>query len=573
MRTRGNTNYLSLARRTVQIGLLLLFVAIVAVTRSRPDAVPGPWTKLFFLIDPFLLLATWLAAHAVPLVLLWALPTLLLTAVFGRVFCGWVCPLGAIHAITSRLVRRRAAKTGTVPVCLNGPEARTDPAPAKQQRGQSPLSPNRWSSWQLAKYYLLAGGLAMAVFGGHAATIFDPIVMLYRTTTTVLFPATQWAVEEGSTAIFVNQPDHGPFRPGVITEPIYGFLRDHVFTVPKQAFVGSGLVAGLFFVTLALNAYRPRFWCRYLCPLGGLLGLVSWRPLLRRVVDADRCNGCGLCGAACHGAAAASPGHDWMAAECLTCFDCHGSCPRGALKFQWMAPWRSGAGQASIDLSKRATLSAALGGVAALAVVRATPLARGQRYHPDLIRPPGARPEREFLQRCTACGMCMKVCPTGGLQPAWSEAGWEGLWTPRLVPAIGHCDSTCNLCGQVCPTGAIRSLPLEEKQRTKIGLASFDIRRCIPYAYGRDCMVCEEHCPVDTKAIYCVETVTRDHDGHAIVVKQPRVDPKRCIGCGQCENVCVFKDRPAIHVFSANESRNPDNQPILDDAGGGAYGG
>jgi formate hydrogenlyase subunit 6/NADH:ubiquinone oxidoreductase subunit I len=149
------------------------------------------------------------------------------------------------------------------------------------------------------------------------------------------------------------------------------------------------------------------------------------------------------------------------------------------------------------------------------------------------------------------------------LQPAISEAGLEGLWTPRLVPKLGYCDYTCNLCGQVCPTGAIELLTVEEKQQTKIGLAAFDVRRCIPYAYGRECIVCEEHCPVPDKALYAVEVEVEDHDGNKRIVKQPRVDPERCIGCGICENKCVFTDRPAVHVFSANEARNPGNQPIL----------
>jgi MauM/NapG family ferredoxin protein len=420
------------------------------------------------------------------------------------------------------------------------------------------------------KYYLLAGVLAMALVGGHWGMIFDPLVLLYRTTTVALFPAAQWAVEEGSTAIYQHQPDHGFFRPGIVTEPVYDFLRLHVFTVPKQAFLGSGLVAGLLIVTLALNAYRPRFWCRYVCPLGALLGLAAWRPLLRRTVRQSSCNQCDLCGRTCQGAVAAAPGSGWMASECLGCFNCSGSCPKGALQFQWVLPWRRSAGGQSLDLSKRAVLGGAVAGVAALALLRATPQGRGRTFHPRLIRPPGARAEPAFIERCTACGLCMKGCPTGGLQPAWTEAGLEGLWTPRLVPAIGHCDFNCTLCGRLCPTQAIQPLSVEEKQQTKIGLASFDTSRCIPYAYGRDCMVCEEHCPVADKAIYFVEIEVQDHDGRKTTIKQPRIDPKRCIGCGQCENVCVLKDRPAVRVFSANESRHPENQPMLaDDAYGG----
>jgi len=156
----------------------------------------------------------------------------------------------------------------------------------------------------------------------------------------------------------------------------------------------------------------------------------------------------------------------------------------------------------------------------------------------------------------------MKVCPTGGLQPCGLEMGLESLWTPRLVPQIGYCDYGCNRCGFVCPTEAIRPLPLIEKQQTRLGLATFDTSRCIPYAYGRDCMVCEEHCPIPDKAIYFLEVEITDRQGQKRLIKRPYVDATKCIGCGVCESVCVFRDRPAIRVTSANESRNSKNQPI-----------
>jgi polyferredoxin len=536
-------------RRLVQIGFLLAFVGLLVSVRFRAETEPGPLEKVFLLADPLLLAATWLAAHAVPALLLWSLVVLGITVLAGRVFCGWVCPLGAVHAIASRLLRPWRGK-------------------------RKPRDP--WSRWQLAKYYLLAGLLAGAAFGFHWVTIFDPIVLLTRTTTTALLPAAQWSVEEGSTAIYQADGEYGTVKKlhlTAATEPAYAFLRDHVFTIPKQAFLGGAIIFAFFAGTLALNAYRPRFWCRYLCPLGALLGIFSWRPLLRRNVQEAGCNRCDLCGMACHGAAAVGPGEGWRPSECLGCFNCSDACRRDSLSFRLAWPWRRQPRLERLDLSKRALFASAFGGLAALAVARISPQARGRQFNPLLIRPPGSRAEREFLQRCTSCGLCMKVCPTGGLQPTLVEAGWEGLWTPRLVPQIGYCDHNCtasgNLCGRVCPTEAIQALTLDEKHAAHIGLAAFDTTRCIPYAYGRDCMVCEEHCPVPHKAIYCLEVEVTDRDGNRTKIKQPHVDAALCTGCGVCENVCPYKDSPGIRVTSANEDRHPDNQPLL--AGGSPY--
>ena len=524
-------------RRLVQVGVLVVFVVLVLAARPAPESLPSDGLKAFFLADPLILLLTALAARAVPLILLWSLVTVVVTLLLGRIFCGWICPLGTVHSLAGWAF---------------------DKVQSRSQRQDA------YTGWQKAKYYLLAGALAMAVLGGHWITIFDPLVLLYRTVATAMAPAFQWGVEESAHSVFQADPHLGAVHLTSLTEPVYRFFRDHVFVLPKQAFVGAGLVWGIFVVMVAANAYRRRFWCRYVCPLGALLGLLARWPVLRRQVAAEGCNQCGLCLTACHGASASGPGQLWRPSECLMCLNCSQACRRESCSFVWVSwPGQKEPPLAPVGLSRRGLLWSALGGLAALAGMRATPQGRANVYYsPRLIRPPGARPEPEFLARCTGCGMCMKICPTGGLHPAITEAGLEGLFTPRLVPLIGHCDYNCTACGHICPTEAIRPLSLEEKHQIKIGLAAFDPTRCIPYVYGRNCIVCEEHCPVPEKAIYCTEQKIELRNGQTRTVLLPRVDPDKCIGCGVCEHVCPLDDQPGIRVLSTNETRHDRHQPL-----------
>ena len=236
-----------------------------------------------------------------PAILLASLATILLTVVLGRVFCGWVCPLGALHAVAGWFFQRFW--------------------PNRKRR-------DHWSRWQLTKYYLLIGMLVMAVFGVHALCVFDPLVLLYRSSATALYPAAQWMTEEGSTAIYHADPGVGPVRLTKVTEPAHEFLQHHVFMRPNEAFLGGGVILLLLVATLVLNAYRPRFWCRYLCPLGALLGVFAWRPWLRRKVEKTTCNECDLCRIGCHGAACLSPGDGWKPSECFGCMNCVERCPQ-----------------------------------------------------------------------------------------------------------------------------------------------------------------------------------------------------------------------------------------------------
>ena len=196
----------------------------------------------------------------------------------------------------------------------------------------------------------------------------------------------------------------------------------------------------------------------------------------------------------------------------------------------------------------------------------------GVNHSPFLIRPPGSQPEKNFLERCIRCGQCMRVCPNNALHPTILEAGFEGLWTPYMIPKIGYCEPTCTLCGQVCPTGAIQELAFEEKvgdednQPMRMGTAFFDRGRCLPWAMATPCIVCEEWCPVSPKAIYVQEEMAIDTEGNEVRVQRPRVDPALCTGCGACEYACPVFDRKAVYVTSVGETRSEINQILLERA-------
>ncbi len=223
-----------------------------------------------------------------------------------------------------------------------------------------------------------------------------------------------------------------------------------------------------------------------------------------------------------------------------------------------------------IDLNRRAVVSVGLSGLFGSMLFRSTPLGDAQTYNPALIRPPGSLPEDEFLAKCIKCGECMKVCLTNVLHPTYLEAGLEGMWSPFLNMDVSYCEYQCTLCGQVCPTSAIEEITLIERNPTepgkkpvKIGQAFFDKNRCLPWALDIPCLVCEEHCPTPTKAIWVKKVEVIGRNGEVIKLQQPRVDPELCIGCGICQDVCPINDRPGIYVTSAGESRNPGNHFLL----------
>jgi len=282
-------------------------------------------------------------------------------------------------------------------------------------------------------------------------------------------------------------------------------------------------------IILGLNLLAKRFWCRYLCPLGALVALLSKFSWLQRFVT-DSCAKCKQCVPECPMDTISREDFSSDPGECLQCLNCFARCAVASLTFK--GGWRPGFGY-EYDPSRRQLLASLATGLVGAGLLK-TDLFRSK--NPFQLRPPGAE-EEEFLTKCVRCGQCIKVCPNNALHLALFEAGLEGIWTPLLVPRLGFCDYDCNACGQVCPSGAIPPLSLEEKRKAVIGTAQVERDRCT------SCMMCKGICPTGA-----IEEVEGEREGMPALF--PQVNPDLCIGCGICEYICPVEGEAAIRVYA-----------------------
>ena len=515
-------------RLGIQIAALVLFFFLLLRTQQGIEDIYK--YGVFFRLDPLVGITTMIASRSWIAPMMLGIIILVLAIAVGRAWCSWICPMGTILEWT--------------------PSRR----PTRKKLDIHPY-------WRQVKYFVLFTVLIGAALGSLTVMILDPITLLFRTVTSVVLPAVRIVITSMESWLY----QFAAFQPAV--EWFDNLVRGTLL-VESNFYLPSIVIAVVFVGILSLNAIRSRFWCRYLCPLGALLGLVSKASQVRYRVDQGKCISCQRCALTCP-TGAIDPDDKFAAnsAECITCLECVEDCPVQAISFRGQ---RGLAGYQRYDPSRR-QFFASIGSAAIAAVLlRLAPLF--QLKNPLLVRPPGAS-EDNLRDKCIRCGECMKVCPTGGLQPSLSSAGVEGLWTPVLVSRLGYCDYSCNSCGQICPTHAIPDLPLNQKQKIALGKAAIDQNRCIPWSQGIECVVCEEVCPVSRKAVELKSEGVINESGQVVSVLVPSVRENRCIGCGICEHQCPVDGESAIRVYSTGEQGIVENGQGRGGGGGGGGGG
>lgn len=449
----------------------------------------------------------------------------LLTLVFGRVYCSVICPLGVMQDIMAWLGRKRK----------------------KNRYSYSPAK-----SW--LRYGVLAVFVIVLVAGvGSVVALLEPYSIFGRIASNLFAPVYGWI--NNLFALIAERADS------------YAFYRTDVWLRSLPTFV----IAAVMFVLIFVLAWRNgRTWCNTICPVGTFLSFISRFSWLKPVIDTDKCISCRKCERNCKASCIDIASHSIDYSRCVVCMDCIGTCPKDAVSYVHprkkvsvpAAAKDSASGQGSdgcVDASRRGFLTASLAAAAAVTVKAQGKKVDGglavieDKVIPDRatpIVPAGAVSLRHFAQHCTGCQLCVSVCPNGVLRPA---TDLMRLMQPEMSYERGYCRPECTRCSEVCPSGAIRPVDRAEKSSTQIGHAVWVKKNCIPFRDGHSCGNCARHCPAGAIQMVPLKGHRRHrggqddgNDGKELMV--PAINTEKCIGCGACENLCPARPFTAIYV-------------------------
>ena len=433
----------------------------------------------------------------------------LLTLLFGRVYCSVICPLGIMQDIISWI----HGKT------------------KKKNRFRFSWSPAR--NW--LRYTVLVLFIAGLILGAHSiAVLIAPYSAYGRIAGNLFAPLYQW----GNNALAWIAERAGS----------YAFYSVDVWIKSISTFI----IAAVTFVIIGILSWKHgRTWCNTICPVGTVLGFFSRFSLFAPVIDTEKCRNCGLCGKQCKASCINMKEHQIDYSRCVACMDCIDTCKDGAISYarrKRRISVQESKNKESHDQGRRAFLTSAV-----LATTAVTAKSQEMKVDGGLTAIENAeKPERQtplvpagslslknFSDHCTSCQLCVSVCPNQVLRPSTSLLT---LMQPEMSFERGYCRPECTRCSDICPAGAIRPITREEKSSIQIGHAVVNLNNCVVNTDGVSCGNCARHCPAGA-----IRMVRKNPDDPKSLMI-PTVNEERCIGCGACENLCPARPFTAIHV-------------------------
>ncbi len=440
---------------------------------------------------------------------------LLLTLVTGRTYCSFLCPLGIGQDLFSRiggLLRKKFRRFGF----------------------KKPFTIIRYS-------LLVLVSAATLIWGVYFIALLDPYSIFGRFMTFFIKPV--W--------LLLNNLASG------ILERFDNYTL-HRVQINGYTLITYAIPAGFFLLIGLMSLTKGRLYCNMICPVGTFLGLISKLSLFRIRYNESKCNRCGRCSLSCKSSCIDFLNHEIDVTRCVNCFDCIYMCPEKAISYSFVGSEPS---DTKTDESRREFVAGALllllglpdkarSQVKPIPVPKRESTVKEEKTTP--VCPPGAGSIEDMNRTCTACSLCITICPNNVIQPAIKQYGLAGFMQPVMDYHKGFCQYNCTKCTDICPTFALKPLVVEAKKLTQLGKAVFIKDNCIVKTEKTACGACSESCP--TKAVYMIP-----YEGNLVI---PEVNQEICVGCGHCEYACPTTPYKAIYV-NGNPVHQAAKKPVV----------
>ena len=463
---------------------------------------------------------------------------ILLTLIFGRMYCSVICPLGVFQDAVSH---------------IHGLKKKN------RFKFRKEIKWLRYGVWALFV-------VALAVGVNSFVALLAPYSSWGRMVQNLFQPIYIWI--NNFFAFLAERADS------------YTFYSKDIWIRSVSTFV----IAAVSFVVITFVAWKTgRGYCNAVCPVGTTLSFFSRFSFFKMHINTEKCIKCDKCTKNCKSKCINGKEHYVDYSRCVVCGNCQAVCPKNAVTYSHInnKVKENGNTEAEknsvVNESKRAFLfsSALLGGSllfaqekkktdGGLAVIedkkpykRSTP-----------VVPAGAKSLKNLQNKCTGCQLCVSKCPNDVLRPS---SDLLHLMQPVMSFEKGACRPECTACSSVCPAGAITPVTVEEKTSIQTGVAKWVKQNCVVVSNDHNCGNCARHCP--SGAIIMVPYIkpdVRNNNGETEIknstealdrqeVRQlmiPTVNESRCIGCGMCEYVCPSRPFSAIYVEGMEIHKN-----------------